>query len=214
MSALYAIAFLSSLGFSIVVPFLVFLVLRLGGNGFVLGAIGAAFWAAQLVGASWLGALSDRVGRKRVLFRSQLGAIAGVAHAPRRAAGPAARTGTRHEPRHGRVHAELAARPARAARMTDGLFNGSISVANAYMADVTKDDDRKIGFARLGVANNLGFVLGPSIAGLLARSDVGIIAVVLLALALSAIAPHSCTSACPRFRRARRRRSRSRAPVV
>lgn len=188
MAALYAIAFLSSLGFSIVVPFLVFLVIRLGGNGFVLGAIGASFWAAQLVGASWLGALSDRVGRKRILFRSQLGAMAawlillvGLWVPPV----VLARVTTSIT---GAFTLSLPLVLLAVARMTDGLFNGSISVANAYMADVTKDDDRKIGFARLGVANNLGFVLGPSIAGLLARSDTGIIAVVLLALALSATA--------------------------
>ncbi len=61
MAALYAVAFLSSLGFSIVMPFMVLLIMRLGGNAFVLGALGAAFWGAQLVGSTWLGALSDRV---------------------------------------------------------------------------------------------------------------------------------------------------------
>jgi len=56
-------------------PFMVLLIMRLGGNAFVLGALGAAFWGAQLVGSTWLGALSDRIGRKRVLFRCQLGVM-------------------------------------------------------------------------------------------------------------------------------------------
>lgn len=42
MTALYAVAFLSSLGFCIVIPLLALLVMRLGGNAFVLGALGAA----------------------------------------------------------------------------------------------------------------------------------------------------------------------------
>ncbi len=74
------------------------------------------------------------------------------------------------------------------ARVTDGLFNGSVSVANAYMADATTGPARKIGFARLGVANNLGFVLGPVIAGLLARTELGMVVVVGLALVLSGLA--------------------------
>jgi MFS family permease len=78
MTALYAVAFLSSLGFSIVVPFLVFLVTRFGGNAFVLGALGAAFWAAQLAGSIWLGALSDRIGRQRVLGVAAFHVSAGV----------------------------------------------------------------------------------------------------------------------------------------
>src|ERR1700733_13426516 len=72
---LIAVNFLSSLGFSVVMPFLVFLVTGLGGNAFVMGVIGAAFSVCQLVGAPWLGGPSDRVGRKRVLFYSQLGGL-------------------------------------------------------------------------------------------------------------------------------------------
>lgn len=185
MAALYAIAFLSSLGFSIVIPFLVFLVTRFGGNAFVLGAIGAGFWAAQLVGAPWLGSLSDRLGRKRVLFRSQLGAMSAwslfliALFVPRVELAHIATTPT------GAFTLTLPLLLISLSRVTDGLFNGSISVANAYMADVTTEDDRKVAFGRLGAATNLGFVVGPMVAGLLARSDAGVIAVVVLALALS-----------------------------
>ena len=67
----------------------------------MLGAIGAAFWAAQLVGASWLGALSYRVGRKRVLFRSQLGAMAAWLTLLVGLVVPTFVTWTRHHPDHG-----------------------------------------------------------------------------------------------------------------
>ncbi|MDB4956728.1 MAG: Tetracycline resistance protein [Myxococcales bacterium] len=188
MAALYVVAFLSSLGFSIVIPFLVFLVMRFGGNAFVLGAIGSVFWTAQLVGSTWLGALSDRLGRKRVLFRSQLGAMAAWAiflcalFAPRVELAHVASSAT------GAFTITLPLLLIALARMTDGVFNGSISVANAYMADLTGEDKRKVGYARLGAATNLGFVVGPLIAGFLARTDAGVIAVVMLALVLSGIA--------------------------
>ncbi|HEX8110845.1 MAG TPA: MFS transporter, partial [Kofleriaceae bacterium] len=188
MTALYAVAFLSSLGFSIVVPFMVFLVTRFGGNAFVLGAIGAAFWGAQLVGSIWLGALSDRIGRKRVLFRSQLGAMAAwliflcALSAPRVVLGrvEGAAVGT--------FALTLPLALIALARITDGLFNGSISVANAYLADLADDDERKLGYARLGAASSFGFVVGPVIAGFLARTEIGMTAVLGLALVLSAFA--------------------------
>ena len=60
--------FVGTLGFSIVLPFLVFLVLRFGGNPIVYGLVGAAYPALQLVGAPILGRWSDRYGRKRILL--------------------------------------------------------------------------------------------------------------------------------------------------
>ncbi len=182
------IGFLSSLGFSIVIPFLVFLVTRFGGNAFVFGAIGATFWAAQFVGSSWLGGLSDRIGRKRVLVGCQLGALAAWAVFLVAVYVPRVVFGGVDTPLTGAFTVTLPLVLIAIARVTDGLFNGSVSVANAYMADATTGHARKVGFARLGVANNLGFVLGPVIAGLLARTEVGMVAVVGLALVLSGLA--------------------------
>ncbi len=188
MTPLYLIAFLSSLGFSIVIPFLVFLVTRYGGNGFVLGALGAAFWTAQLFGAPWLGALSDRIGRKRVLFFSQLGAMMSWAIFLGALVAPRIELAHVDARLTGAFVVTLPLVLILLARVSDGLFNGSISVANAYLADVTTEEQRKVGYARLGAATNLGFVVGPLISGLLARDDRGVIIVVLLAIALSGAA--------------------------
>lgn len=188
MTALYAVAFLSSLGFSIVVPFMVFLVTRFGGNAFALGAIGASFWAAQLVGSIWLGALSDRIGRKRVLFRSQLGAAAAWLIFLCALSAPRVVLGRVEAAPVGAFVVTLPLALIALARITDGLFNGSISVANAYLADLAGDDQRKVGYAHLGAASSLGFVVGPAIAGLIARTEAGTTAVLGLALGLSAIA--------------------------
>src|SRR5438067_8375353 len=54
-----AINFLGTLGLSIVIPFMVFLVTRLGGNGLLYGVLSAAYPAFQLVGAPVLGRWSD-----------------------------------------------------------------------------------------------------------------------------------------------------------
>jgi DHA1 family tetracycline resistance protein-like MFS transporter len=183
---LVAVSFLSSLGFSVVMPFLVFLVSGLGGNAFVMGFIGASYSFAQLVGAPWLGALSDRVGRKRVLLYSQLGGLFAWAIFAAALVAPHLELARVHSRITGAFVLLLPVALIALSRATDGLMNGSISVANAYLADITTEDERKAGFARLGAATSLGFVIGPLLAGYVARGERGVSLLVLLAMALSA----------------------------
>ena len=70
-----SVNFVGTLGFSIVLPFLVFLVTRLGGNALVYGVMGATYSFFQLIGAPILGRMSDRYGRRRTLLLSQLGTM-------------------------------------------------------------------------------------------------------------------------------------------
>jgi MFS transporter, DHA1 family, tetracycline resistance protein len=69
--------FMGSLGFSIVLPFLVFLVKDFGGNAIAYGILGATYSAFQLIGAPILGKWSDRYGRKKVLLLSNAGTFIG-----------------------------------------------------------------------------------------------------------------------------------------
>ena len=184
---LIAVSFLSSLGFSVVMPFLVFLVTGLGGNAFVMGVIGAAFSASQLVGAPWLGGLSDRLGRKRVLFYSQLGGLIAWAVFVFALLAPHVELFRVASPLTGSFVVLLPVLLIALSRATNGLINGSISVANAYLADVTSGDERKSNFARLGAAASLGFVIGPFAAGFVARGKHGVLLLVLVAMSLSGV---------------------------
>jgi hypothetical protein len=70
-----AVNFVGTLGFSIVLPFLVFLVTQLGGNALVYGVMGATYSFFQLLGAPVLGRWSDRYGRRRILLLGQVGTL-------------------------------------------------------------------------------------------------------------------------------------------
>ena len=74
---LLLINFIGTLGFSIVLPFLVFLVIDFGGNAIIYGILAAVYPAFQLVGAPILGRWSDIYGRKKVLLVSQGGTLIG-----------------------------------------------------------------------------------------------------------------------------------------
>ena len=69
--------FVGTLGFSIVLPFLVFLVMKFGGNAIVYGLLAATYPAFQLIGAPLLGRWSDIYGRKKVLLLSNVGTAVG-----------------------------------------------------------------------------------------------------------------------------------------
>lgn len=183
-----AVNFVGTLGFGIVLPFLVFLVLELGGNAVVYGLLGATYSLFQLVGAPILGRWSDRRGRKRVLLWSQLGTLASWGIFLVALAMPAT------------AMLDIAGGPLGAftltvplavlfgARALDGLTGGNVSVANAYLADITDEPDRASSFGKMAISSNLGYILGPALAGLLGATAMGVTLPVLAAFAISLVA--------------------------
>ena len=164
---LYAVVFIGTLGFSIVLPFLVFLVLRLGGNAMIYGLVGSAYSLCQLFGAPVLGAWSDRFGRRRILLLSQAGTAAAWLLFLVALALPITPLAAVESGWLGSFTLTIPLLLVFLARALDGLTGGNISVANAYLADVTDETSRQVAFGRLAMAQNLGFVVGPALAGLL-----------------------------------------------
>lgn len=72
------------------------------------------------------------------------------------------------------------------ARALDGITGGNISVAYAYLSDITSDEDRKKNFGKMAASGNLGFIVGPAMAGLLAGTVLGDKLPVLVAILISA----------------------------
>ncbi|MEM7381873.1 MAG: MFS transporter, partial [Bacteroidota bacterium] len=74
------------------------------------------------------------------------------------------------------------------ARIFDGFTGGNVSVANAYLSDISTDEDRNANFGKMGASTSLGFVLGPAVAGVLASTIMGEALPLLLAAVISLIA--------------------------
>ncbi len=74
------------------------------------------------------------------------------------------------------------------ARAADGLTGANVSVANAYLADITEEDQRSENFGKMAMSGNLGFILGPAVAGLLGATIWGEVLPVVAALVVSLIA--------------------------
>src|SRR5262245_48530227 len=180
--------FVGTLGFSIVLPFLVFLVTRWGGNGFVYGVLGATYSAFQLVGAPLLGRWSDAWGRRKVLLLSQLGTLVSWAIFVLAFFVPVRPLVAVDSKAVGTFSLTLPLVVIFLARACDGITGGNVSVANAYLADITDEAHRARNFGRMAVAANLGFILGPAIAGLLAGTRLGELGPVLAALVISIVA--------------------------
>jgi MFS transporter, DHA1 family, tetracycline resistance protein len=178
--------FVGTLGFSIVLPFLVFVVMKFGGNAIVYGLLAATYPAFQLIGSPILGKWSDTYGRKKILLLSNVGTSIGwllflfALFLPSNSFN---------------IHIAFLESfvvivPLLVlflGRAIDGITGGNISIANAYLADLSSDSTRSKNFGKMAISSNLGFILGPALAGILGGTIYGAILPVLAALILSLV---------------------------
>ncbi len=171
LTTIFLIVFIDLLGFSLILPLVPYYAGEFGASPTVAGLLIASYAAAQLVGSPILGRLSDRYGRRPVLLTSIFGTFLGFL-----LLGLAVPLGiwlTRLIPA-GLSGQDMVAVENNvilgllfASRILDGLTGGNISVAHAYIADVTDETNRARGMGLVGAAFGLGFILGPAIGGTL-----------------------------------------------
>ncbi len=72
------------------------------------------------------------------------------------------------------------------ARLLQGVFGASVGTAQAYISDLTRDEDRARGFGLIGAAGSLGLLIGPALGGVLYGIDPSLLFLAPAALALLA----------------------------
>jgi len=162
---IFLIVFVDLLGFSLILPQLAYYAESFGATQVITGLLVASYAAAQLIGAPLLGRLSDRLGRRPVLLISVGGTILGFL-----LLGFAPALGKSLAPLLGFASAgPLIIAILFFSRLLAGLTGGNITVAQAYIADVTDEQNRAKGLGLLGAAFGLGFIIGPAAGGILSQ---------------------------------------------
>jgi MFS transporter, DHA1 family, tetracycline resistance protein len=161
--------------------------MKFGGDAVIYGLLAATYPAFQLIGAPLLGRWSDIYGRKKVLLLSTVGTSAGWVLFLFALFLPAERSFTIDLTSLGTIVIILPLFLLFLARAIDGITGGNISIANAYLADLSSDETRSKNFGKMAISSNLGFILGPALAGILGGTIYGEILPVTAALILSLI---------------------------
>jgi DHA1 family tetracycline resistance protein-like MFS transporter len=151
---IFVTVFIDLIGFGIVIPVLPYYVegTKFNASPSMVGLLFASYSVMQLLFTPILGRLSDKHGRRPVLFLSLLGTSLGFF-----VLGFATTLWMLF-----------------AGRIIDGITGGNISTAQAYIADVTTKEERAKGMGLIGAAFGLGFTFGPAIGGILSKWGISV----------------------------------------
>lgn len=139
--AIFLTVFIDMLSFGMAIPDIQLRGERLGATGPLLGLLLAIYSIAQLFTTPYLGQLSDRIGRRKVLLvTSALTVFCFLLYA------------------NATTLALLFA-----ARILAGISGANIGVAFAYIADITTPQERAKSMGMVGAAFGLGFIFGPPV---------------------------------------------------
>ena len=146
---LFLTVFIDLLGFGIVIPFLPMFAQKMGVGAAGVGLVLSIYSLMQLIVAPILGRVSDRIGRRPVIMLGLLGSSIGY------------------------VIYGFAGSFAwlLISRAVHGACAGTVSTAQAYIADTTTVQNRARGMGLIGAAFGLGFVLGPALGGILGHAS-------------------------------------------
>mgnify|MGYP001583528665 CR=1 FL=1 len=149
MLIVFLVIVLDLIGFGIMVPILAYYVVQLGGGPELATFCMALYAIGMFISTPILGRLSDFHGRKPILVFSMLGAIIGYLM----------------------LGFAQSLWMVALSRLLAGLMAGNIAAAQAYITDVTTEENRARGMGLIGAGFGLGFIIGPTLGSLLAGDD-------------------------------------------
>lgn len=144
---IFLIVVVDVLGLTIILPLLPFYAQEFGASELQIGLLLATYAGCQLVSGPLLGQAADRLGRKPLLLLSQVGTLIGFSV----------------------LASATSLTMVFVARAIDGMTAGNLSLAQAYVSDVTARENRAKSFAIIGIAFGIGFLLGPALSGYLSQ---------------------------------------------
>ncbi len=154
---IFLTVFIDLIGFGIIIPMLPLYGKMFQATGLELGLLLSIFSIMQFICGPLLGRLSDRIGRRPVLLLSTAGAAISYGIF-------AFGSG---------LQGHTALMVLFVSRGLAGACGANITVAQAYIADITPPADRSKRMGLIGMAFGLGFILGPPL-GALARNLFGV----------------------------------------
>lgn len=147
LTFIFIAVFVNFMGYGMVVPLMPLYVQQQSGGATLVGALGATYAVMELFASPVIGALSDRFGRRPVLIACVTGTMLAY------------------------IMLGLAQSLAVIflAVALDGITGGTLATAYAYVADVTRPENRARGMGLVGAAFGLGVIAGPAFGGLLSQ---------------------------------------------
>jgi len=150
LNVIFFIMLMDIIGLSILGPVAPYIVKRYSDSALTVTMLTVIYAGAMFFAAPFMGKISDRIGRRPVLLVSVFGSaigyfIFGIG---------------------GALWVLFFS------RLLDGITGGNLSTAAAYIADVSKPEERAKNFTLIGMAYGIGFILGPALGGALGQISV------------------------------------------
>lgn len=147
LSLIFVIMLMDVIGITLISPVAPYLVQEFSGEALMVTMLTVLYAGGQFIAAPMIGKLGDRYGRRPVLLISLIGQgigylIFGIG---------------------GSLWILFLG------RIIGGITGGNLSTASAYIADVSKPEERSKNFALIGMAWSVGLIVGPAVGGILGQ---------------------------------------------
>src|SRR5688572_17535561 len=142
---MFLIVLIDVMGFTIVIPLLAYYAEEFGASPLVATLLVSVYAVCSLISTPIIGKLSDQYGRKPLLMISQAGTCLGFIV----------------------LALSNSLWMVFVGRILDGFTAGNLSIAQAYISDHTKPENRAKAFGVIGIAFGIGFMFGPALGGVL-----------------------------------------------